>query len=72
LSGDPALPRYVALQLARLAGAAIALFGVVVLSHHQPALAQVPDAMGDGLIVLGAVVFFAVPFGLARRWKARK
>ncbi len=66
---DPALPRFVALQLARLAGALIALLGVVVLSHGQPALARVPDALGDGLIVAGAVAFFAVPVALARRWK---
>ena len=72
MSGDPALPRFVALQVARLAGALIALSGVIVLSHGQPALARVPDALGDGLIVLGAVVFFAVPFALAKRWKTGK
>jgi drug/metabolite transporter (DMT)-like permease len=67
---DPALPRFVALQVARLIGALIALLGVVVLSHGQPALARVPDALGDGLIVAGAVAFFAVPIALGRRWKA--
>jgi len=67
---DPALPRFVALQLARLAGALVALLGVLVLSHRQPLLAQVPDALGDGLIVAGAVAFFAVPLALARRWKS--
>ena len=71
MSGDPALPRFVALQVARLAGALVALFGVVVLSHGQPALVQVPDAMGDGLIVAGAIGFFAVPLALVRRWKSR-
>lgn len=72
MSQDPALPRFFALQAARLTGAAIALLGVVVLSHHQPLLAQVPDAAGDGMIVAGAVVFFALPFALAKRWKAGK
>lgn len=67
---DPALPRFVALQLARLAGALVALLGVLVLSHRQPLLAHVPDALGDGLIVAGAVAFFAVPLALARRWKS--
>jgi hypothetical protein len=71
LSHDPALPRFVGLQIARLVGALTALSGVVVLGHHQPVLAGVPDAVGDALIVLGAVTFFAVPFALARRWKAR-
>jgi drug/metabolite transporter (DMT)-like permease len=70
MSGDPALPRFVALQAARLAGALIALCGVVVLSHGQPVLAHVPDALGDGLIVAGALAFFVVPLALARRWKS--
>lgn len=71
MSGDPALLRFVGLQIARLAGALIALFGVVVLSHGQHALAAVPDAIGDGLIVIGAIAFFAVPRTLARRWKSQ-
>ena len=72
MSGDPALPRFVALQVARLAGAVTALFGVIVLSHHQPALAGVPDAVGNALVVLGAVAFFALPLALGKRWKAKK
>jgi hypothetical protein len=70
MSRDPAVPRFLALQLARAGGAALALFGVVVLSHGQPALAAVPDAMGDALIVGGAGLFFALPLRLARQWKA--
>ena len=71
MSHDPALPRFVALQVARLCGALIALAGVVILSHGIRVLRQVPDPVGDGLIVAGAVVFFALPFALARRWKSR-
>jgi drug/metabolite transporter (DMT)-like permease len=71
MSHDPALPRFAALQLARLCGALIALAGVVILSHGIRSLARVPDPVGDGLIVVGAVVFFALPLALARRWKSR-
>ena len=68
---DPALPRFMAMQAARAAGAAIALLGVVMLSHRIALLAWAPDALGDGLIVAGAVLFFAVPLILAKRWKSR-
>jgi len=72
MSRDPALPRFMMLQAARLGGAALALFGVVILSHGQPALAHLPDAAGDGLIVGGAVAFFLVPFALAKSWKSKR
>ncbi len=72
MSRDPAVPRFLALQLARAGGAGFALFGVVILSHGQPALAAVPDVLGDALIVGGAALFFALPLWLARRWKARR
>jgi hypothetical protein len=71
MSRDPALPRFAILQVARFGGAALALLGVVILSHGQPALAHVPDALGDVLIVAGAIGFFAVPLILARKWKGR-
>jgi len=44
----------------------------VILSHGQPALAHLPDAAGDGLIVGGAVAFFLVPFALAKSWKSKR
>jgi len=72
MSHDPALPRFVVLQVARLIGALVALSGAVVLSHGQPALAHVPDVVGDALIVGGAVAFFAVPYALAKHWKRQQ
>ncbi len=72
MSGDPALPRFMVLQVVRLIGAGMALAGVVIRSHGQPALAHIPDPVGDALIVLGAGVFFAVPIMLAKRWKSPK
>jgi hypothetical protein len=71
MSHDPALPRFVLLQIARLTGAMIALAGAVILSHGQPALAQVPDVLGDVLIVGGAIAFFLIPYALAKYWKRK-
>ena len=72
MSADPALPRFVLLQVARLSGALCALLGVVILSHGQPVLARVPDGAGLVLFVAGAVGFFLVPVLLARRWKRQR
>jgi len=69
MSGDPALPRFALLQVARLAGALIALLGVVIMTGSQPALARFPAPVGGVLMVVGAVEFFLVPFALARHWK---
>ncbi len=69
MSQDPAVRRFALLQLARLGGALTALLGVVVTSGTQPALAEIPAAVGDGLVVVGATAFFLVPFALAKRWK---
>ncbi len=71
MSHDPALPRFVLLQIARLSGAMIALAGAVMLSHGLPALAHVPDIVGDALLVGGALAFFLVPFALAKHWKRK-
>lgn len=68
---DPALPRFVLLQLVRLIGAVVTATGAVILSHGQPALARVPDAVGAIMLVGGAVGFFALPRALAKYWKRR-
>jgi hypothetical protein len=72
MSRDPALPRFVLLQLVRLGGALITLLGVVILSGGQPALAGIPAPVGGALIVMGAVEFFFVPFALAKSWKGKR
>ena len=68
---DPALPRFIALQMIRLSGALIVLLGVAMMSGRFAAFARVPPAVGEVLFVAGAVEFFAVPFLMARRWKGR-
>jgi hypothetical protein len=71
LAHDPALPRFALLQAVRLVAALCALGGAVILSHGQPALAHVSDALGGALLVGGALGFFLIPYGLAKLWKRR-
>jgi hypothetical protein len=70
-NGDPALGRFALLQVARMAGALVALLGVVIISGRQPALVGISAITGCALIVLGAAEFFFVPVALAKRWKSR-
>lgn len=62
---DLAARRYWALQLIRLSGAALVLVGASILAGNIDA----PQIAGAGLLVLGAVDFFAMPWFLARKWK---
>jgi hypothetical protein len=72
MSGDPARARFAIMQLARIAGALIALAGVVVVSHRLVLPVASGDGIGNALVIVGVVVFFVAPLMLARRWKSRK
>lgn len=69
---DPAAARFAALQLVRLGGALLVLFGLLVLSHRFEALAGLPDAAGFVIAAIGLADFFAVPKILARKWRTPK
>jgi len=69
MSHDPAVARFVLLQVVRLIGALIALTGAVILSHGQPALAHVPDLVGYAALAGGAAAFFFIPYALSKHWK---
>ncbi|WP_225207817.1 hypothetical protein [Novosphingobium huizhouense] len=68
---DPAFARFAALQAVRLAGALIALAGVLVSSGNVAWLKAVPPEAGFPLLLVGMAAFFFVPPLLARRWKSR-
>jgi hypothetical protein len=68
---DPAAARFAVLQLVRLAGALLALAGVLLVSGKVDWLPKLPEAAGYVLIGVGLVDFFAAPMLLARRWKSR-
>lgn len=67
---DLAAKRFAVMQLARLSGAVLVLFGIIVLSGKAAAiLGAIPKVVGYVLAAVGLFEFFALPTFLARRWK---
>jgi len=64
----PAQGRFILLHLARLAGVALVVCGLLVL-EGQIAL---PRAAGWALLAAGIVDVFVVPQLLARKWRSRQ
>lgn len=69
---DPAKGRFVIIQLARLVGVFLVLFGVLLQAGRIAALAAVPRETGYALIVIGMIDVFVMPVYLARRWRSPK
>lgn len=69
MTGNATPRRFALLQLVRLAGALLALAGVVVLSHGNALLRPLPDWLGSAMVVAGAAGFFALPVLIVRHWK---
>lgn len=69
---DPAKGRFVVMQLVRLSGVVLVLFGILLQARRIEALRDVPPAAGYILIVIGLVEVFALPLVLARRWRSPK
>jgi uncharacterized membrane protein len=64
---DDARMGFAILQVMRLSGAALAVFGLAVVAGKI----ALPQFIGVGLIVIGAVESLVVPAMLARSWKRR-
>jgi len=64
---DDARMGFVILQVMRLSGAALAVFGLAVVAGKI----ALPQPVGLGLIVIGAVECLVVVGLLARSWKRR-
>ena len=58
--------RYFAMTLARLSGAALAMFGLVITAGR---FEGVPPAAGYVMLLVGLVDIVLVPRMLARRWR---
>lgn len=69
---DPAKARFALIQLSRLMGVFMVLFGVLLQAGRIEALRAVPRWAGYVLIVAGMVDAFLVPLFLARRWRSPK
>jgi uncharacterized protein YjeT (DUF2065 family) len=68
---DPAAARFAVLQMVRLSGAVLALFGVLIISGKVAWLPKLPEAAGYVLVAAGLVDFFVAPMLIARRWKSK-
>lgn len=62
---DVARNRWALMQAVRLAGAAMALIGLLIVSGRIGA----PELAGYVLVLFGLLDFFFVPTILARRWR---
>lgn len=61
--------RFIVLNLVRLVGAAIVILGAGNIGKRwvEPA-----DAVGTGLLLIGALLILVVPLLLAQRWKSER
>lgn len=66
MSSDPARARFAVMQLARLAGVALAIAGLMVLRQRI----EMPQAAGWIMLVAGLADAFLVPRLLARKWRS--
>lgn len=63
---DPAQQRFIAIQLIRVTGVALAVFGLVAIAGRT----SVPVLAGYVLFGVGMFDALAMPIILARRWKS--
>lgn len=63
---DPAMPRYFAIQAARLAGAVLTALGLLIVGGKI----ALPPVVGVGIAIVGLAVFAVIPLRLARRWRS--
>lgn len=63
---DPAAPRYFAIVAARIAGAAGAVLGVVLIAR---AASWEPKLLGVAIVLAALAMMAIVPASLARRWR---
>ncbi len=66
MSGDPAKARFFALQAMRWVGAALAVFGLLIITRKV----DLPKEAGYVLFLIGLVDALIMPSVLARRWKS--
>jgi hypothetical protein len=66
MNDDPAMARFLVIQLARLSGVALAVFGLLVLAGRV----DLPRMAGLALTLLGMADALVAPLLLARRWKS--
>lgn len=68
----PARGRFVLMQLARLLGVFLVLFGILLQDGRIAPLRDVPRVVGYVPMIAGMVIVFLMPVYLARRWRSPK
>lgn len=63
---DPAKARFLVIQLVRVSGVALALFGMLALAGRF----DLPRPAGLALVLIGMIDALALPIMLARRWRS--
>lgn len=66
MNQDPAVARFIIIQMVRVTGIALAVLGLVVLGGRL----DWPPLAGVGLLIVGLIDAMAVPLILARKWKS--
>ena len=67
MMNDPAMTRFLALQLARVAGVVLAAVGVLL--WQTPSFGYPQPAPGKALFALGLFLTLVIPALLRRRWR---
>lgn len=66
VSDDRARTRWMAITLARLAGVALVIIGLLIVQRGIEA----PEMLGYVLVLAGLAGTFVLPIKLARRWRS--
>lgn len=67
---DPALGRWLVLQVVRIAGVTLALIGLLTIAGRFAPFAGLPQIVGYVFFVVGLADALVLPIFLARRWKS--
>ena len=67
MTDDPARGRWLILTLVRIACAADAVFGLILIGRAE---AMVPKLIGGAIVLASLVMIAIVPRALARRWRS--
>ena len=69
---DPARGRFAMMQVARLVGVFLVLFGILLQDGRIALLRDAPRFVGYLPMIAGMAIVFVMPVYLARRWRSPK